>query len=146
MFGYYSWNYNSCWFGISPHDFMRSNILSRLPSLLLGLYILRLSILNLYVRSFYIHVLYIPNFTYKLHYLNTLPYFAYILHIPLHQNLTFMIMTNMTNDHFLVIHLYMPCFCVSLYSCDCEYDYMIKSLNGYDYVIKNLLNEHHIII
>jgi len=52
----------------------------------------------------------------------------------------------MTSAHFLVIHSYMPCFCVSLYSCNREYDYMTKSLHGYDYVIKNLLHEYHIII
>ncbi len=66
--------------------------------------------LNLYVRSLYIHALYIPNLTYKLHYLNILPYFAYTLHIPVRQNLTFFIKTNMTSAHFLIIHSYMPCF------------------------------------
>jgi hypothetical protein len=60
-------------------------------------------VLTLYVHGLYIPILYKPSPTYKLHYPSTLPNLAYTLHIPLHQNLTFMTRTNMINEHFIII-------------------------------------------
>jgi len=58
-----------------------------------------------------LYISYIPSPTYMLHYLNALLCLAYTLYIPLCQNLRIMTKTNMSNDNFLVIQSYMPCFC-----------------------------------
>jgi hypothetical protein len=53
-----------------------------------------------------------PSPTYNLHYINKLHYLAYTLHRPLCQNSAFVIMTNIINDHFLVIQPYAIFLCL----------------------------------